>query len=158
MIILDTNILSALMRRTPDRQVIAWLDEQPRTSIWTTSVTILEIRFGLQIMVAGKRRSLLMQAFETALDKMAHRIASFDDLAATHAAELMAARQRKGRPGDLRDTMIARRFPKRDSSQLKGQHKRKTQLRSRLFQQSHFPIPMTEALRRQGAARFATAI
>ena len=107
MIILDTNILSALMRQTPDRQVIAWLDEQPRTSIWTTSVTILEIRFGLQIMVAGKRRSLLMQAFETALDKMGHRIASFDDVAATHAAELMAARQRKGRPGDLRDTMIA---------------------------------------------------
>ncbi|PYX83367.1 MAG: VapC toxin family PIN domain ribonuclease [Acidobacteria bacterium] len=107
MIILDTNVLSALMRQTPDRRVIEWLDRQPRTSIWTNSVTILEIRFGLQIMATGKRRSLQMQAFETALDAMGNRIASFDAAAATQAAELMAARQKRGRPGDLRDTMIA---------------------------------------------------
>jgi toxin FitB len=107
MIILDTNVLSALMRQTPDRHVIEWLDRQPRTSIWTNSVTILEIRFGLQIMATGKRRSLLMQAFDTALDAMGNRIASFDAAAATAAADLMAARQKRGRPGDLRDTMIA---------------------------------------------------
>ncbi|MFB3915507.1 MAG: type II toxin-antitoxin system VapC family toxin [Terriglobales bacterium] len=107
MIILDTNVLSALMRQTPDTRVIAWLDRQPRASIWTTSVTILEVRFGLQIMASGKRRSLLMQAFEAVLDKMEHRIASFDAAAATHAADLRADRQRKGQPGDLRDTMIA---------------------------------------------------
>jgi toxin FitB len=106
-IILDTNVLSALMRQTPDRHVIEWLDRQPRTSIWTNSVTILEIRFGLQIMATGKRRSLLMQAFDTALDAMGNRIASFDAAAATAAADLMAARQKRGRPGDLRDTMIA---------------------------------------------------
>ena len=107
MIILDTNVLSALMRQTPDRHVIDWLDRQPRTSIWTNSVTILEIRFGLQIMATGKRRLLLMQAFETALEAMGNRIASFDVAAATAAAELMAARQKRGRPRDLRDTMIA---------------------------------------------------
>ncbi len=107
MIILDTNVLSALMQQTPDTHVIKWLDRQPRTSIWTTSVTILEIRFGLQIMTGGKRRSLLMQAFETALDAMGNRIASFDAAAAIQAAELMAARQKRGRSGDLRDTMIA---------------------------------------------------
>lgn len=107
MIILDTNAFSALMRQTPDTRVIAWLDRQPRTSIWTTSVTILEVRFGLHIMATGKRRSLLMQAFETTLVKMEHRIAAFDAPAAIEAADLMAARQRKGRPGDVRDTMIA---------------------------------------------------
>lgn len=107
MIILDTNVLSALMRQTPDQHVIEWLDRQPRTSIWTTAVTILEIRFGLQIMAAGKRRLLLIQAFETALEAMGNRIASFDAAAATTAAELMAAGQKRGRPGDLRDTMIA---------------------------------------------------
>ncbi len=48
-----------------------------------------------------------MQAFETVLDKIEHRIAPFDTVAATEAADLMAARRRKGRPGDLRDTMIA---------------------------------------------------
>jgi len=48
-----------------------------------------------------------MQAFETALDAMGNRIASFDAAAAIQAADLMAARQKRGRPGDLRDTMIA---------------------------------------------------
>jgi predicted nucleic acid-binding protein len=107
MTILDTNVLSALMQHTPDPRVIAWLDRQPRTSIWTTSVTVLEVRFGLQSMATGKRRSLLMQAFEAALDKMGHRIAALDAAAAAQAADLMAARQRKARPGELRDTMIA---------------------------------------------------
>ncbi len=107
MIILDTNILSALMRQTPDRNVIDWLDRQPRTSVWTTSVTILEIRFGLQALPAGKRRSLLIQAFEAALDKIGDRVASFDADAARQAGDLMASRQKKGRPIDLRDAMIA---------------------------------------------------
>jgi toxin FitB len=107
MMILDTNVLSALMRATPERKVIAWLDQQPRTSVWTTSITILEVRFGLQIIAAGKKRSLLAQAFEEVLDKIGQRVASFDALAAQHAGDLMASRQRKGRPVDLRDTMIA---------------------------------------------------
>ena len=107
MIILDTNVLSALMRQTPDKNVIVWLDKQPRTSVWTTSVTILEVRFGLQIMSLGKRRSLLIQAFEAVLDKIGHRVAPFDAAAAQQAGDLMASRQKKGRPGELRDTMIA---------------------------------------------------
>jgi len=107
MIVLDTSVLSALMRQPPDAKVITWLDNQSRTSVWTTSVTILEIRFGLQIMAAGKRRSLLLAAFDILLDKIGHRIAPFDDDAATLAADLTASRQRKGRPGELRDSMIA---------------------------------------------------
>jgi toxin FitB len=100
MVILDTNVLSALMRQTADRQVIAWLDKQARTSIWTTSVTVLEIRYGLQILPPGKRRSTLM-------DQIVERIAPFDVVAAQYSAELMARRHSKGRPVDLRDTMIA---------------------------------------------------
>jgi predicted nucleic acid-binding protein len=107
MIILDTNVLSALMRQTPDKNVIVWLDKQPRTSIWTTSITILEVRFGLQIVSLGKRRSLLIQAFEAVLDKIGYRVAPFDAAAAQQAGDLMASRQKKGRPGELRDTMIA---------------------------------------------------
>ena len=107
MIVLDTNVLSALMRQTPDTRVIAWLDKQSRTSVWTTSVTMLEIRFGLQIMATGQRRSRLLEAFETLIEKMGHRVAPFDDEAAAKAADLMASRQRKGRPVELRDTMIA---------------------------------------------------
>ena len=107
MIVLDTNVLSALMRQSPDSRVIAWLDSQPRTSVWTTSITVLEVRFGLHILAAGKPRTQLLQAFEKLLDTMGHRIAAFDDDAAGRAAELMALRQRKGRPVELRDTMIA---------------------------------------------------
>lgn len=107
MIILDTNVLSALMRQVPDRSVVAWLDRQPRTSIWTSSVTVFEVRFGLQILAAGKRRALLTSAFEELLARMGQRVVTFDVAAALQASDLMAARNKKGRPGDLRDTMIA---------------------------------------------------
>lgn len=108
MIVLDTNVLSALMRRPADRLVVGWLDQQPRSSIWTTSITLLEIRFGLQILPLGKRRSALIQAFEKVLaDMIENRVAAFDVPAAQQCADLMAARHKKGRPGDLRDAMIA---------------------------------------------------
>lgn len=108
MIILDTNVLSALMQQTPNQNVIDWLDKQPRTSIWTTSVTVLEIRFGLQVMPLGKRRSLLMRSFEKLLvEQIGQRVAPFDSSAALQAGDLMARRHKNGRPGDLRDTMIA---------------------------------------------------
>jgi toxin FitB len=108
MTILDTNVLSALMRPVPDHQVIGWLDQQPRTSIWTTSVTVLEIRFGMQILPAGKRRTALLGAFETLLEgAIEGRVAAFDAAAAQHAADLITVRHRRGVPGDLRDTMIA---------------------------------------------------
>jgi predicted nucleic acid-binding protein len=107
MIILDTNVLSALMRVEPEPKILSWLDRQPRTSIWTTSVTLLEIRFGLQILPAGRKRAALLQALELLIHKIDRRVAAFDGDAANHAADLMANRQKHGRPVDLRDTMIA---------------------------------------------------
>lgn len=108
MIILDTNVLSALMRQTPEQPVVDWLDRQPWSSVWTTSITILEIRFGLQTLPLGKRRSYLIETFEKViLEKLERRVAAFDEPAADAAAEIMASRKKKGRPGDLRDTMIA---------------------------------------------------
>jgi toxin FitB len=107
MTILDTNVLSALMLQTPDAKVVAWLDRQPRTSIWTTSITLLEVRYGLQVMPLGKRRQALLHAFEALLATIGHRIVPFDAASAEHAGDLMASRQKQGRPGDLRDTMIA---------------------------------------------------
>jgi predicted nucleic acid-binding protein len=108
MIILDTNVLSALMRPAADRNVVVWLDKQPRTSVWTTSVTILEIRFGLQVLAAGKRRAFLTETFEKlVLDQIGGRIAPFDAAAAQQAGDLMASRHKKGCPTELRDTMIA---------------------------------------------------
>ena len=100
MIILDTNVLSALMRQSPDKSVVAWLDRQPRTSIWTTSVTVFEIRFGLQIMPGGRRRSTLIQAFEGVIASMGDRVVAFDVAAAQQAGDLMASRHKKGRPAN----------------------------------------------------------
>lgn len=99
MIILDTNVLSALMRHSADKKVVEWLDEQPRRSIWMSSITILEIRYGLPILPAGKRRSALIQTFEKVLvDKIESRVARFDTVAAQQAGDLMALWHRKGRP------------------------------------------------------------
>ncbi|MGA9643750.1 MAG: type II toxin-antitoxin system VapC family toxin [Terriglobales bacterium] len=107
MIILDTNVISALMQEAPDAKVVAWLDRQPRTSMWTTSVTILEVQFGIAILERGKRRLFLTQALDVFLDKIDRRIAAFDLAAAHEAGNLMALRRKKGRPVELRDTMIA---------------------------------------------------
>jgi predicted nucleic acid-binding protein len=107
MTILDTNVVSALMNDPPEDKVVAWLDRQARTSIWTTSITVFEVRSGLEIMPAGKRQSKLSEVFEEILDRLGQRIAVFDDEAARLAANLTALRRKKGRVGELRDTMIA---------------------------------------------------
>ena len=108
MIILDTNVLSALMSPVPDRHVIAWLDNQPPISLWTSSVTVLEILYGLEIMPAGKRCTALMEAFERVLTELLEdRIAPFDAAAAGEASDLMAIRHKLGRTVELRDAMIA---------------------------------------------------
>jgi predicted nucleic acid-binding protein len=108
MIILDTNVLSAIMRPMPDELIVAWLNGQSRPSLWTTSITVLEIQSGIQIMPEGKRRSHLTKAFEIAItDRIGQRVAPFDTTAAQHSASLMASRHKMGRPVELRDTMIA---------------------------------------------------
>jgi predicted nucleic acid-binding protein len=108
MIILDTNVIAALMREMPDDQVVPWLDRQPRSSIWTTAINVYETRFGLLRMPSGRRRDLLMALFERVLaETIQGRVANFDFAAAEQAADLEAVREKKGRPGDSRDTMIA---------------------------------------------------
>ena len=108
MILLDTNVLSALMQRRPEPVVVAWLDSQPPESVWTTAVTVFEIRFGFELLTPGRRRNMLEAAFDAMLrDDLSGRIATFDAAAAEEAAKLAAGRQRRGRPVDLRDTQIA---------------------------------------------------
>jgi toxin FitB len=108
MIILDTNVLSALMRSVPDQAVESWLNQQPHLSIWITSITVVEIRFGLSTMTTGRRRSRLNEAFERMINEtLDQRIAPFDEVSAQMSAALMATRQQHGRTRDLRDAMIA---------------------------------------------------
>ena len=108
MIILDTNVVSALMQRTPDVAVIDWLNQQPAESIWLTSITIFETRFGLALLPKGRRRDSLEDAFDRLLSEdLDKRILDFDVPAASAAATVAAARQRAGRPVDMPDTPIA---------------------------------------------------
>jgi toxin FitB len=108
MILLDTKVLSAMMQVEPDETVARWLDQQPRESIWITTITVMEIRAGLQAMPVSRKRTALANALAVLLgEKIQGRIAVFDMAAAEEAAELMARRKLKGRPVDSRDTMIA---------------------------------------------------
>jgi toxin FitB len=92
-ILLDTNVLSALMRDRPDPQVVAWLDGQPQESICTTSVTLFEIRMGLELLPDGRRRPALAAAFQQLIDEdLRGRILAFDPsagLAVSAAAGLI---------------------------------------------------------------------
>jgi toxin FitB len=107
-IILDTNVLSAAMRRDSDAAVIAWLDAQPSESIWTTAVTVLEIRFGIEILAGGRRRQELEEAFAKALEEdFDGRVLPFDQAAAQAAGVIAASQRRTGRPVEIRDVQIA---------------------------------------------------
>ena len=108
MIILDTNVLSALMRQTPEAPVVAWLDRQPAESVWITSITLFEARLGLALLPKGRRQQTLEAAFAQLLESdLENRVLDFDSAAAIEAASLAAARQKAGRPVDMRDTQIA---------------------------------------------------
>jgi predicted nucleic acid-binding protein len=108
MILLDTCVISALMRPHDNSPVVAWVDRQASVSIWTTAITVFEIRFGLLTMPNGRRRAKFEQAFAGLLQEdLEGRVAAFDLAAAEAAATLSAARQVRGRPIDVRDTQIA---------------------------------------------------
>lgn len=106
--ILDTNVVSALMHEPAHETVLEWLDRQPRISIWTTAITLLELRYGIEASAPSRRRARLFSSLERLVaDKIEHRVAAFDAASANSAALLMAERRRSGRVGELRDTMIA---------------------------------------------------
>ncbi|HSN85261.1 MAG TPA: type II toxin-antitoxin system VapC family toxin [Thermoanaerobaculia bacterium] len=108
MIVLDTNVISALMRDEPDPIVVAWLDGLPPESIWTTSITVFEVRLGLEILAAGKRRRQLEEAFAKALEEeFEGRVLPFDQSAAQAAGRIAAERRRVGRTIEIRDVQIA---------------------------------------------------
>jgi len=91
-----------------DSRVVVWLDKEPPESIWTTAVTIFEIRFGLALLASGRRKRQLGDAFAKVLDEdLEGRILPFDDEAAAEAANRAAERRAIGKPLDFRDIEIA---------------------------------------------------
>ena len=108
MIILDSDVLSSLMHDSPEPRVARWLDSQSRESVWTTAITLMEIRFGINLLPRSRQRSSLERYLDKILnDILEARVLAFEASAATATATLMAERQLRGRRGDIRDTMIA---------------------------------------------------
>lgn len=108
MIVLDTNVLSEMLRPIPEPRVLDWLREQPRASVFTTTITRGEILYGIRVLPAGKRRDSLLEAARTIFDSdLDGHVLAFDSAAADEYAEISAARRAAGRPIAQFDAQIA---------------------------------------------------
>lgn len=108
MIVLDTNVLSEMLKGQPSAQVAAWLAGQPPASIFTTTVTQAEILYGLKLLPQGQRRTLLEAAIRLIFDEdLAGKILPFDGSAADAYSNIAADRKRAGRPISQFDAQIA---------------------------------------------------
>jgi len=96
------------MRPESDPDVEVWLDLQPAQSMWTTSITVFEVRVGIEILETGRRRRSLEASFDKVLhEDLAGRIVSFDEPAAQAAGRIAGMRRKVGRPVEIRDLQIA---------------------------------------------------
>jgi predicted nucleic acid-binding protein len=108
MILLDTNVLSELMRADPNPEVVQWLDRRPDSEIWICSVTVAEIRLGISLLPQGKRsRILLATAEQVFQEDFSERCLPFDCEAAVHYARIVAERKQQGLPVSVEDAQIA---------------------------------------------------
>jgi predicted nucleic acid-binding protein len=107
MIILDTNVLSEVMKETPHAAVKRWMVAQVAARLVTTAVCEAEMLYGIAILPAGRRRTALHGAAEKIFGEFADRILPFDSVAARAFADIAAARRRAGRPIGESDAQIA---------------------------------------------------
>ena len=108
MILLDTNVISEVMRPQPSSRVIQWLDGQSRGSVGTTAISLGEILHGIERLPKGRRRTDLEMRFRTFLDRgLERRVAEFNELAAHAYARILVDRDSIGRPIAKLDAMIA---------------------------------------------------
>jgi predicted nucleic acid-binding protein len=108
MIILDTNVLSELMRFKPSPRVVAWVAKQPASELSTTSITEAEIFYGIELLSKGKRREGLLAAAEAMFaEDLAGRIFGFESDTARAFSKIAAERRALGRPISHTDAQIA---------------------------------------------------
>lgn len=108
MILLDTNVVSELMKSAPEPAVMAWINAIPNATVFVSSVTRAEIFYGVALVSDGKRRQGLAQAARTTFETYFRgRILPFDSEAADAFAELAASRRLSGRPISQADAQIA---------------------------------------------------
>ena len=108
MIIIDTNVVSELMRAKPDPAVLAWFATRTADTLFLTAISEAELRTGAAILPAGQRRDRLVGAIDAMIDQdFAGRILPFDSSAARSYAEIAASRRTIGKPIMDADCQIA---------------------------------------------------
>ena len=108
MILLDTNVLSELWRPAPNPAVLAWMDAQTIETLYLSTITVAELRYGIAVMPAGRRQNLYHQRLERdVLPLFAERILPLDVPATAHYARLMADARARGMSITLADGYIA---------------------------------------------------
>jgi hypothetical protein len=107
-IVLDTNVVSELIRPQADAAVVAWVDQQPVDDFYLTAVTTAELRYGIARLPSGRRRTELADRVGRMIeDEFPGRILPFDDDAAQHYAQVAADRENRGQPIGMADAQIA---------------------------------------------------
>ena len=108
MIVLDTNVVSELMRAAPAEDVVDWVDRQPAIDVHLTAVTVAELLYGVARLPDGIRKTELAEQVEGMLNEdFDHRVVPFDETAAAHYADIVVRRERAGRPIGMADAQIA---------------------------------------------------
>lgn len=108
MIVLDTNVLSELMRPHPTPLVVSWVSARPATSLFTTAITQAELLYGVALLPAGRRRTAIERAVEQMFaEDFEGRVLAFDAAAAREYASISARRRHSGRPIAHLDAQIA---------------------------------------------------
>ncbi len=108
MIVLDTNVVSELLRVAPEQRVVRWLEAQPFRSVFTTTITQAEILFGIGVLPPGRRRTALAAAAQAIFgEDLVEQVLPFDGDAALAFAKISAHRRSLGRPISQLDAMIA---------------------------------------------------
>lgn len=108
MIILDTNVISEVMRPQPNTQVMSWLKKYPVEELAITSISIAEISYGLKRLPVGRRRDSLQWRFQMFIDQgFSDRIFPFEERAAEIYADIIVDRKQQGKPIEVMDAMIA---------------------------------------------------
>lgn len=107
MIVVDTNVTSELMRPSPSPAVTAWVRAHTPAELYTTSITLAEVRYGIERLPSGRRRDLLRAAADDVFSAFPDQILAFDATAAVDYAGIVSSRDRAGAPIDGFDAQIA---------------------------------------------------
>ena len=107
MILLDTNVLSELMKADPEPHVVAWVDEQPTATLFISAVTRAEIELGIALLPDGQRKQNIEDAAKRMFAAFSGRLLVFGELAAIQYGQLVAQRTKSGRPITVEDAQIA---------------------------------------------------